>query len=215
MEVRPRHALYVLECEESISVQLTVKVAEATRRELLRRCPGSLFGGKISGVPRGDGHQHLHVLPQAEGETVRRLSLWAPSGFGRDEMAVLRSSISVPASGPLPPFRLLPWSSEVPREEGTRWRSATPYVPTRREKKDGREESTLQIARECALRGFPEPQVQLLGPAPGWATHRPGQSSPAGRPAFYQLTFPTPVRGPLCLGANSHFGLGRFVPHEG
>jgi CRISPR-associated protein Csb2 len=41
------------------------------------------------------------------------------------------------------------------------------------------------------------------------------RSRPSGQAQGIALEFPEPVRGPLLLGANSHFGLGRFKPVDG
>jgi CRISPR-associated protein Csb2 len=38
-----------------------------------------------------------------------------------------------------------------------------------------------------------------------------GGSRPAGA---FRLVFPRPVRGPICLGHSSHFGLGLFIPED-
>jgi CRISPR-associated protein Csb2 len=39
----------------------------------------------------------------------------------------------------------------------------------------------------------------------------PGARRPAGS---FRLEFPRPVRGPIALGHNSHFGLGLFAPAD-
>lgn len=208
-----RYVVYTV--DGHVPMEQSVKLADAVRRELLRRhgdLHSPVFGGKVSGAPRADGHQHLHVLPEGE-ESVKRVCLWAPGGFGESELRVLRSCLTLEEQGE--GVRLLPWELrlEVPVELSALWVSATPYVPARRAKKDGREGSVEQLVRECLLRGYPEPQVRALGPTSvKWSVHRKGQPPAAGKPGMFELTFPTPVAGPLCLGANSHFGLGRFAP---
>lgn len=213
--IRPTMAVFVLCGEKDIAPQLTVKVADAIRRELLSRhgdAHSPVFGGKVSGSVRADGHRHLHVLPEGEGR-LERVRLWAPGGFGPAEMDLLRENISITSSGRMPAFLLRPWSLHLkaPTDSSERWISATPYLPSRHPKKDGREERAAQIASECALRGLPRPEVRALGEAPtGWVIRRQGQAKPPGKAQLFELLFPAKVSGPLCLGANSHFGLGRF-----
>jgi CRISPR-associated protein Csb2 len=217
---RPTMAVFVVSSQRDIALQQTVKVADAVRNQLLSLAGdvhSPIFGGKVSGAPRADGHRHLHVLPEGEQGRLERVRLWAPGGFGPAEMDLLRKSLSIGSVGRIPAFSLKPWSLYVqaPTESSQRWISATPYLPSRHPKKDGRDECADQIATECALRGLPTPEVRPVGEAPaGWVIRRRGQAKPPGKGQLFELLFPTQVSGPLCLGANSHFGLGRFAPHQ-
>lgn len=118
----------------------------------------------------------------------------------------------------------------------TEWRSLTPFVPTRHAKarRNGQpklDEHGVQIgspahdlSRLIAEAGLPRP-TQILPMATGQFSGKPvrwlsfqterkhGNGSHAGRLGYgFQITFPTPVTGPLAFGYGSHFGLGLFAP---
>jgi CRISPR-associated protein Csb2 len=120
----------------------------------------------------------------------------------------------------------------------TRWRSLTPFVPTRHPKqyRDGREKidadgwhigsSCHDLRRLIIQSGKPSPArieavdfVEVNGRKLRWLQfqrHRQrGEGLHAGAFGYgFQLTFAEPVRGPLALGYGAHFGLGLFVPAE-
>jgi CRISPR-associated protein Csb2 len=118
--------------------------------------------------------------------------------------------------------------------ESTVWVSATPYVAVRHPKLDRRGNYKLdadgrriddledQLRRDLNLRGYRpvsvEPVSHCLAARAGQPWHRfeTRRSSSSPRPPLppggFRLTFDEPVRGPLLLGGNSHFGLGLFVP---
>ncbi len=64
----------------------------------------------------------------------------------------------------------------------------------------------------------PDPNTGLpTGPRPiQFKRFRQKRSDDGGRrpAAFFRLTFPTPVAGPIALGHSSHFGLGLFIPAD-
>ena len=221
-EPRPRLAIYLVRSAQPIALQQTLRVADRIRGELLRQhgeAHSPVFGGKIAGAIREDNHRHLHVLPEGE-EAIERVHLWAREGFGGGEVEVLRRVSRIPAQGRQPAFDLLPWLLvDHPGEEqlgrAKIWRSSTPYVPPRHVKPNGRESLPDQVRRECQQRGLPVPTVTVVGPWEGYVVHRHGRARPAGQGQRLALEFPQPVRGPVLLGANSHFGLGRFKPVDG
>ncbi len=115
----------------------------------------------------------------------------------------------------------------------TVWQSLTPFVPTRHPRSRGtrRFENGLLVGspehdlrRLLALSGLPEPlevtplaECQIQGRSFPWARFRTrrlkGEGLRSNLPALgWRVVFPTPVRGPICLGYGSHFGLGLFVP---
>lgn len=218
---RPQLAVYVVRSPRPIAREQTLRLADRVRRELLRQhgaVHSPVFGGKVSGAVRGDNHRHLHVLPEG-GETIERVLLWAPGGFGPAEVDVLRKLSGIPAQSRQHALQLLPWAFlERAGEEvfglARSWASSTPYLPARHSKAAGREAVAEQVRRECQQRGLPEPEVAILPAAEGYVTQRHGQPRPAGPPHMLRLEFPNPIRGPVLLGANSHFGMGRFVPLE-
>lgn len=83
------------------------------------------------------------------------------------------------------------------------WISETEYVPTRhlKSKHDPGEMLIEDVLAECARRGLPRPQVELLSLAPGT------KSKPHAR---FRLLFKAPTRGPILLGDGAHRGAGLF-----
>lgn len=99
------------------------------------------------------------------------------------------------------------------------WASVTPYLHPWYRKKGFMHPD--QIAKECRLRGLPEPNAERLsgvrvGGRNRRAVHfhrfrsRRGLRQPDTRGSFWRLTFPEPIPGPLALGFGCHFGLGMF-----
>ncbi len=82
------------------------------------------------------------------------------------------------------------------------WVSRTRYRPTRHARRIPEDEAIRQdILEECARRGLPRPEIEVLRDTTG---PRGGLSARA------QLRFAKPVIGPLLLGRGSHFGAGLF-----
>lgn len=213
-----------------------VEVARILRAALQRRFDDVVGGGASTvfsghaadGSFRRDQHQHAHYLVGSDRGAKRsdHLWVWAPAGFGEDELAAIARLRALRFRDDPEPCRVgLVALGDVstltlPQLVGpsARWRSATPFLLPRHEKRrggrmvDGPEQ---QIARELAHRGFPTPASIELSPGP-WATFkltRPGVSRrSANRAVGALIRFDEPVHGPLAIGAQSHFGLGRFEP---
>lgn len=216
----PQLVVYVTHSLKPIGKEQTLRLSDRIRRELLRlhgKVPSPAFGGKMFGVARADNHRHLHVLPEGGGEFIERILLWAPGGFVPSELKVLRQLSIIPAHGRQQAVRLLPWTLiDRPGDEvfgrARSWSSSTPYLPARHKKSNNRESVPEQIRRECCLRGLPHPLVTVSTAPDGYVVRRHHQHKPAGQPQMVELDFPEPISGPLLLGANSHFGMGRFLP---
>ena len=101
-----------------------------------------------------------------------------------------------------------------------RWATVTPVVLDRfpHEKRPG--QSTADVLLKSLRQfGLPEPEQLAFGeyspiagvpPAKAFATQREGKKM---RPWLHvDVTFATPVAGPLLIGANRHFGLGLLRP---
>jgi CRISPR-associated protein Csb2 len=161
-------------------------------------------------------------------------------GFNELEVAALLGAASKPltwaTAGSREPrwsISLIPLTHETPLPRGLEdccaqgWRSVTPFVPSRhrlrRRTERPSEEVRRQVRRELDLRGWPtdELAVKLVG-SPRWtAVHIP-PADKNRRPFIGDrmgfdlvLRFGTPVRGPICIGHSSMFGLGLFAPIEG
>ncbi|MBX3131249.1 MAG: type I-U CRISPR-associated protein Cas5/Cas6 [Polyangiaceae bacterium] len=98
------------------------------------------------------------------------------------------------------------------------WRTVTPFVAPRHVKRRGANTLEGQVNAELESRGLPEATVEVL-PWDGETLRmrhavrvrrRPAKPPPVDAGHALRLVFPEPVRGPLCLGYGSHFGLGLF-----
>ena len=111
------------------------------------------------------------------------------------------------------------------------WRSTTPFLTTRnlnnatRRRLVDADDPWLaflaeEVQREAGLRGLGTVDVRPrpAGDGPSWLAfrrHRAFKSEKLAstrRGGGFDLRFPEPVSGPIALGANSHFGLGLFLP---
>ena len=175
-------------------------------------------------------------LPSAP---IDHLLVWAPGGLEPDHQQALlqlralfprEATVSLVCVGFGDPPDL---ESLVPHTRAaTRWRSHTPYIPPRYLKARGKNSLSGQIEAGLRQRGLPVPIRIRVETGDGWAPNtdaarraswwrhfvlerRRGGSgrTPKQRLTFgIELTFETPVRGPLTLGYGSHFGLGLFEP---
>lgn len=207
-----------------------VRVGE-TLRVALMGCARRLFGDAIpaslSGhdLPDGNRHGHAFFLPEKNRDgRVDHLLVHAPDGFDAQAQAALAElklirtregaewRLILEGLGELESF---PASQSL--RQSTVWLSASPYLhPWHSKKGFGVPE---QIARECRLRGLPEPAaVESMPDAKPRALDfrrirsKRGLRQPDRQGCFLKLTFDVPVRGPMALGFGCHFGLGLFAP---
>jgi CRISPR-associated protein Csb2 len=195
-----------------------------------------------SGSDPADGHGHAHYIAvpgNVTGSPVDRVDtfvVWAPDGFDENELAVLRSlrrvdgfpwlpgsrSFGVIADGVGSPSDLLPELSHA----ALAWESLTPVVVGRHPKgsRSWKDQAVHEILTACAERGLPQPAIDV-NEVKEWhgrfttVRPRPGKESHRAHPHRYRarLRFDQPVGTNvlMCLGAQSHFGLGLFGPVDG
>jgi CRISPR-associated protein Csb2 len=214
-----------------------VAVADAVRAALQARYgrrngdqASAVLSGRAGDAPRADQHRHAHYLvtPDADGRRIDHVIVWAPEGFGPEEVTVL-ADLSEVRMWPAPePLRLAlaalgdPEQMRLPSLLGPAevWRSLTPFgLPRHPKIRSGRvvDGPIDQIRREIAVRGLPDAVeiVLLRGPWLEYRRSRPRRSRlDAERVVGVRIVFPEPVCGPLALGALSHFGLGLFAPER-
>jgi CRISPR-associated protein Csb2 len=233
---------YLLVGKPQPRVEDTVRIGELFRQAVMSQAKRNLGEASIPRVlsghelPGGNRHQHAFYLPfDANGDgRIDRVLLHVPARMGSDERRIIESvrriwsregcewrivleaighaDIGHPLTDCRAPGQLV-------------WRSITPYLhPWHAKKKFTIQD---QLIRECSERGLP----QLVGLdridciTVGNQKRRPiqfhrfrgkrGLSQPDRAGSFWQLTFATPVRGPLALGFGCHFGLGMFAPMQG
>lgn len=184
--------------------------------------PPRLFGRTPDGLPLVQQHRHAHFLGYAgDGREIDRLVVWCPGGLSAEEADVVRSTTLPKLLGEL--VRLEPdrAASIGSAASVRRWRSHTPFLPVRHQKRRGGAlvpSLEAQIVEELERRGLDAPRsIEPLAGA--WEAFRTTRRQRSGSVAAlgahgFILEFAHEVRGPLCLGRNAHFGMGLFVPHE-
>jgi CRISPR-associated protein Csb2 len=186
-------------------------------------------------------HQHAHWIPVPEsgerGAAVKSFVVWMPSGLQTSEVQALLDVRRVgrwlgdyEVKG-LPELSLLfqgagtleQVAPELCREART-WRSITPYLPVRHQKRESADEFLFSdVAAELRYRNNHYELINVTRVHPGlaltdrWAIefrrHRLNEKLQRSRPGMrLQLEFAEPVPGPLLLGQLSHFGFGIFEP---
>lgn len=198
----------------------------------------TLSGRDGAGSPRR-GHDHAHYLPLPTtqpgdpGRFIESFLVWAPEGFDEvtlDSLQRLRKVVAwqwvsasrtfrVVADGIGSVADLAPDLVPSPGS-GRTWTSVTPVVPGHHPHRNRtwEDQVRLEIRRDLAERDLPEAEIELTPWTEPFCTVRPRAGRPSHRAHnarfVANLTFSEPLgdTGPLCLGAQSHFGLGLFRP---
>jgi CRISPR-associated protein Csb2 len=231
---RPTLALIRLHGGDRPGIEEAVAVGQAIRSGLQSRLgdatdrgSSATFSGRGGDSPRSDQHRHAHylTLPDQHGRRVDRVVVWAPEGLGPDEVAALATLSYIKmwqVEGRLQcTLAALTDPGAVGisiTEEAREWRSFTPFGLVRHPKtRRGRivDSPEDQVLRELEHRGFPAPERVDLIPG-SWHRFRGSKSgrSRLERARLYgiNIRFAKEVRGPIALGALSHYGLGLMSP---
>lgn len=223
-----RHLL-IFSLESSVRPLLAdaLVVCEAFRRRLLgvagRRLGAHAIPPRLSGrTPDGkrleEDHSHIHFLAAStDGREIDTVGAWCPAGLTALDQSIVRGTTLPPLLGSAILLR------ETDRDPfsgpALRFRSSTPFLPVRHPK--SRRGTVIdtpaeQVARELERRGFASVEriLSLEGP---WQTFRIVRQRRQGAFTYlgaygFELEFAEPVRGPIALGRNSHFGMGLFLP---
>ncbi|HMM49467.1 MAG TPA: type I-U CRISPR-associated protein Csb2 [Miltoncostaeaceae bacterium] len=220
----------------------TVRVADLFRAATLRRAdrlPAADVALLRGRDPVSDavleGHRHCHYLPSDEDGDGRidHLTVWCPAGLTvamREALDVTRLSSSWRLDSPVHAVSLGVYPEDAAELDAfsttmrsRSWTSHTPFLAPRFPRRRGgqlREAPRDQLLRELERRGLPAPaQVVPLRPQrTAWGAFRAerdgGRRHRGTLPprTGWTLTFTEPVRGPVALGRQSHFGLGLFLP---
>jgi CRISPR-associated protein Csb2 len=213
--------------------QLLRKALQSQFGSRNKKASSSTFSGRAGDRRRTDQHRHAHYLslPDRHGRRIDRLFVWAPEGFGEEEVAALAGLRTIferdPAGGPPREFSValgalgdtadlhLPALLGPSRE----WESLTPFGLVRHPKiKRGTEVDSPkdQVRRELEHRGgLPDP-TSIKEVQGDWHRFRSSKAgtSRLGRATVVgiRIQFDEVVRGPIAIGALSHYGLGLMVP---
>lgn len=177
------------------------------------------------------GHAHAHYLPTDEDGDGRldHLTVWCPAGIGADELDALDFTTLTSWAFDHPLGLVLLETIEAGREGdgpvaiSQTWRSHTPFLPTRHPKRrSGRTVDGYadQVVLELERRGLPRPlRVRpVRAERRPWSAFRRERGQREHRPDLpvlgFEIEFAEPVRGPIALGRNSHFGMGLFLPAD-
>jgi CRISPR-associated protein Csb2 len=210
-----------------------------------------LSGKDATGKPLSDGHRHAFYLATDEDRDghIDHLTVVAAAGFSPAEVRTLDrfrkmhgpsgSDLGLLLTGLGSLGELAAYGADAVVGPSRRWRSATPFIPTRHFKARGsrrdhctpEEFPAVALVEELRRRGYPEPaKVTRMARAPfgasaegsaigdrgrSWLEFRRQRVGEVGRSgshpgAGFVLEFEEAVVGPLALGYACHFGLGLF-----
>ena len=224
-----------------------ISVAERVHDSLVKISDSApVFTGRLPGGEPMLNHLHAHIFcePGPVRDALGVITVFAPMGFDRAAVRALRSLRRVWGHGGHDLQLVLvalgdpaDFSDTTPLfHSATRWRSLTPFVPTRHPKfhRDGREKIDPEgwhigsprhdLRRLIFESGKPPPAkidavdfAEVNGRKLRWLQfqrrRQRGEGLHAGEFGHgFRLTFAEPVSGPLAIGYGAHFGLGLFVP---
>lgn len=228
--MRERLIVFRVESERRPLITDALVACELFRRRLLGVAgrtlgadviPVKLSGKQPDGTAARDDHGHVHVLvASGDGREIDLLAVWCPNGLTEVEASLVRTVTLPMLLGAS--IRLVPTTEDARFScSARRFRSHTPFLPVRHPKRRNgqmRHTPEAQVVDELVYRGLPAPSAvsPLDGP---WRSFRIVRLAKQG--AFphlgahgFELEFTDPVRGPIAIGRNSHFGMGLFLPVE-
>lgn len=234
VSARPRALRFALEGPALPPVTNALAVAELLRRRALSRVADDdaeavrLLRGADESGPLA-GHRHCHYLATDEDGDGRidHLIAWCPDGlpFGAVEALDVETLSSWALDHPLRSVLVgvdPPDTAVGPLATARRWRSHTPFLLVRHPKRRGgrlQDGPIDQVRLELSRRGFPPAAIEPLRDDGrrqwgAFTRRRQDQARGAIEPAAIgvRIVFDRPVSGPICLGRNSHFGMGLFLP---
>ena len=190
----------------------------------------------------GHQHAYFALVPDAMGQPTRLVCFRQIPFTSDEVTALLAASEDTITWQPQNRdwwVRLVPLPFETPpplgfgydAETATVWESASPFVTPgkrmrfRKNRRPRPGETPERLLEKLLVgQGLPTPTIKSLSDddAIEWvAVHETPEQRAARRenrsravlPAYrFQLTFPKPVSGPMCVGHSCHFGLGLFQP---
>lgn len=177
-----------------------------------------LFSGhEPDGSPaRSELHEHIFLAAVGDDRELSKLYVFAPQLVDRRSRSTREQQrrfetvvgqLQTLRAGKLGLIELIvataPGETDPLAGKSARWKSATPYRPTLHLKPKHEIEEFLasDIIKECMRRGMPKPQVGIVA------------CEVAPRQQLFaelELSFRSPIKGPVILGRDSHLGSGLF-----
>jgi CRISPR-associated protein Csb2 len=191
-----------------------------------------LSGRNRDGSP-AKGHRQVSFFLCGTCDVPSRLVAWRSEPFNDKEQRAILDAANTPL--PLnykddpwtihlvPLDKLVPPPPSLEDRAHREWESLTPYVPPRHVYgRSGKEKLGCSVAEqlsgELESRGFPVGRLITGVRACGWVkihrikSERDARTNNDKLSYAVKLTFSEAVKGPISLGASSHFGLGLFYP---
>jgi CRISPR-associated protein Csb2 len=223
------------------TLQLTAAMHRAVIDRAIEPVPEFICGHQINGSPTEQPHLAYLPLPfvgtqHATGH-IMGLAIAVPSNLDRQQRRSALAAVGQVQNltiGPLgrwkldlndlDRFSLRPEATTGGSAGATTWATVTPIAfdqhPKAKERSDRERELALIINRACARIGLPEPIHVIITPISPHLGVPPAHEFPRlkrkdgslRRHAHAVLTFDTPVRGPITLGAGRYRGYGFCEP---
>lgn len=237
---RPDTVLMAVQGRVTPPVERSVLVAERLRRCAMgahkrivggrERC-SSTFAGKAEDGGPAMGHGHAYFLPVDRDRDGRidHIVIRAKAGFDTEELAALDRIQWPSAQNRNQPLAIIPvavGSSTAMFSPSRRFRSATPFIPTRhyRTERDGAFNSWLKAQLELELArhdlqldhaiALPKDE-RLEGRKRRWLEYRRARANDRPRLGYgFRIVLTEDKNGPFAVGFGAHFGLGLFVPDD-
>lgn len=225
----PGPVCFRLRSERLPSLADAITVAEVFRRRLLgsaaahwghHSIPTRLSGRDSSGSRLLADHHHAHFLVGSTSEReVTHLMVWAPGGFTGEERKIIETVKLPSLAGSV--IRTSTTDEHPWLRPSRLWRSALPFLPVRHSKhRRGKLMDSVpeQVRLELQRRNLAQPDAIRLAGRDWGLVRTTRKARPGSAPALgahdVEIEFPEPVEGPIALGANSHFSMGLFAPHD-
>ena len=183
-------------------------------------------------VPSQKGHRHAFWLPEPDGAAgcLHGCTVWFPDGGDGVEQRELDALLGIRRIFHDDDYPILIVAERVTETcpapvPSRRWRSLTPFLaPVRRQRRGRRDLTpTEELRRMIEETTGASPRVTTisgpgsLGRLTKIRTHlyqRDAWRWTRRVAAWFELEFDHPVVLPRPVGADAHFGLGRFVPED-
>jgi CRISPR-associated protein Csb2 len=226
----PWSELITLRLRHPLSVVRVVDAADALRRAVLSLlgddAPASIHGHTTEGPATAGTHVAWvglpNLSPYSKGELIG-LGVALPKDMpARDRARCLQAMLAVThviANGRRvevePPTHALSLQADRWTQPARHWTTVTPVVLDRFPKK-GKLTAEAIVIKGLVEAGYPQPVGVRFLPAGALGTSLPSGAFRLRRQgrlySHVEIEFGTPVRGPLLVGAERHFGLGLCLP---